>query len=43
MFDFPLTKAMKSKIVRIGSYVWLFLLDFLQTEIRLLVETLYVS
>jgi len=44
MFNFPLTKSsqqrktaektpMKSNIVSIGSYVWLFLLDFAQTEI----------
>jgi len=42
MFNFPLTKSlqdrntkklMKSNIVGIGSYVWLFLQDFLQTVI----------
>jgi len=32
---------MKSNVVSIGSYVWLFLLDFPQK--RLPVETLYVS
>jgi len=42
MFNFPLTKSsqdrntkklMKSNIVSIGSYIWLFLQDFLQTVI----------
>ena len=40
MFNFPLTNARnrarppeKSNIFSIGSYVWLFLLDFAQTEI----------
>jgi len=32
---------MKSNIVSIGSYIWLFLLDFAQTEIAY--ETLYAS
>jgi len=56
MFNFPLTKSsqqrktrhcktpMKSNIVSIGSYVWLFLLGFgISRKQRLLAEALYVS